>query len=69
LGKVAMGRPDTMLVLDYQPKGRLSIAPSLPSFLRVEGIYNPEARIESGSPSPRAVRRYGSSGDLLSAPR
>ena len=69
LGKVAMGRADTMLVLDYQPKGRLSIAPSLPSFLRVEGIYNPEARIETGSPSPRAVRRYGSSGDLLSAPR
>jgi hypothetical protein len=69
LGKAVMGRADNMLVLDYQPPGRLSIAPSLPSFLRVEGFYNPEARIRSGSPSPRAVRRYGSSGDLLSAPR
>ena len=69
LGKAVTGRADTMLVLDYQPLGRLSIARSLPSFLRVEGSYNPEARVESGSPSGRAVLRYGASGDLLSAPR
>ncbi|HEV8038301.1 MAG TPA: hypothetical protein VGP62_05510 [Bryobacteraceae bacterium] len=69
LGKAAMGRADTMLVLDYQPQGRLSVARSLPSFLRVEGTYNPEARMESGSPSPRAVRRYRSNVDLLFAPR
>ena len=69
LGKAVMGRADTMLVLDYQPQGRLSIARSLPGFLRGDGNYNPEARVESGSPSPRAVRRYGSIDDLLSAPR
>lgn len=70
LGKLDLsGRADVMLVLDYRRANSLSIARSLPSFLRVEGIYSPEARIESGSPSPRAVRRYGPSVDLLSAPR
>lgn len=54
IGKLVMkGRAGTMLVLACQPQGRLSIvrgnyAPS----------YNPEARIESGSPSPKAIRRY-----------
>jgi hypothetical protein len=70
IGKLALnGRADVMLVLDYRRPNSLSIARSLPSFLRVEGIYSPEARIESGSPSQRAVRRYGPSVDLLSAPR
>lgn len=70
LGKlVPSGRADVMLVLDYRRPNSLFIARSLPGFLRVEGIYSPEARIESGSPSARAVRRYGPSVDLLSAPR
>jgi hypothetical protein len=49
-----------MLVLQYQPQGVLSIARSVPGVLGVDetGLYNPQARIESGSPSPRAIRRY-----------
>jgi hypothetical protein len=49
-----------MLVLQYQRPGTVSIAQSLPGFLSVDetSLYNPQARIESGSPSPRAKRRY-----------
>lgn len=55
-----IGAVANMLVLQYQRQGVLSIAPSLPGFLSVAetGLYNPQARIESGSPSPRAMRRY-----------
>jgi hypothetical protein len=67
------GGVDVMLVLNYQRQDLLSIAKSLPSFLSVDEnsarVYNPEARIESGSPSPRAVRRYAASGDWLFSPR
>jgi hypothetical protein len=67
------GHVDAMLVLNYQRQGLLSIARSLPSLRGIDGksarLYNPDARIESGSPSPRAVRRYASSGDWLFAPR
>jgi hypothetical protein len=49
-----------MLVLHYQRQGALSIAPRLPGFLSAgeTSVYNPQARIESGDPSPRAIRRY-----------
>lgn len=49
-----------MLVLQYQRQGVLSLARSLPGFLGVDeaGLYRPQARIESGSPSARAIRRY-----------
>ncbi len=53
---------DTMLVIQYQRQGVLAIARTLPSFLggaeNSASLYNPQARIESGSPSPRAIRRY-----------
>lgn len=59
---VLVKRADEILALDYHRQGPLSIAPSLPSFLGITKnyarFYDPEARIESGSPSARAVRRY-----------
>jgi hypothetical protein len=69
---LTQGRVEGMLVLNYERDGVLSIARSLPSSLGINddatGFYNPEARISSGSPSPRAVRRYGINGGWLSAP-
>lgn len=64
---------DTMLVLVYHPQGEITIARSLPNFLGVTDtgprLYRPEARIEAGPPSPRALRRYESSGAWNPAPR
>ena len=49
-----------MMVLQYGRQGALSLARSLPG-LSVDEIRlkNPQALIVSGSPSPRAIRRYG----------
>jgi hypothetical protein len=61
-----------MLVLNSQPQG-LSVAKTLPNLMGIDEnaaqFYDPDARIESGSASPRAIRRYESSGDRILAPR
>jgi hypothetical protein len=57
------GGADNILVIAYADQGRTSIAGSLPGFVantQSTGSYNPAARIESGPPSPLAVRRYES---------
>ena len=70
---LANGHVDAMLVLNYQRQDLVSVARSLPGFLKIDEkgarVYNPEARIESGGPDPRAVRRYASSGDWLFVPQ
>jgi hypothetical protein len=52
-----------ILALKYDQRSPPSIVRDLPKFLGVDEnaarLYNPVARIESRSPTPRAVRRYG----------
>jgi hypothetical protein len=52
----------SLLVIHYDGPGAVSIARETPQFLAIDAdrarSYNPEARIEGGGPSPRAVRRY-----------
>jgi len=60
---VQEGGADSILVIEYSDDGHASAAPRLPEFLgfgeRGSALYNPAARIESGSPAERALRRYG----------
>src|SRR5579872_728308 len=60
---VQQGGPDSILVIEYSDNGHASAAPRLPELLglseRGSALYNPAARIESGPPAERAVRRYG----------
>jgi len=60
---VQQGGADSILVIQYSDDGHASAAPRLPEFLgfseRDSALYNPAARIESGPPAERAVRRYG----------
>ena len=60
---VQEGGADSILVIQYSDDGRASAAPRLPEFLgfgeRAAALYSPAARIESGPPAERAVRRYG----------
>lgn len=62
----AAGSVSAILVLACNAQGSVLFAQTLPGFLGVdkaeERLYNPRARIENGSPSPRAVRRYIASG-------
>lgn len=52
-----------ILVLEYKRGSPPSIAPELPKFLGIDDnrarLYDPVARVISGSPPPRTVRRYG----------
>jgi hypothetical protein len=54
---------DALLVIEYDPRGNPTIARSLPGFLAVDETagrsYDPGARIDAGSASVRAMRRYG----------
>jgi hypothetical protein len=68
---VRKGDVGGILVLDFQQDGVVSIARTLPSLLGIDEnaarLYNPETRVLDGNPSPRAVKRYGTNGDWLSA--
>lgn len=58
------GDVNTILAMQYSEEGLASVMSRLPEFLRsgkqAFKPYNPHALIESGPPSPRAARRYGS---------
>ncbi len=51
------------VIIRYSPTGAPRLLQRLPAFLHatpaVESAYDPGARIESGPPSPYAIRRYG----------
>ena len=49
----------TLLLLEYHPDGKATIAQRLPVFLTSHGAYQPEGRIEPGAASERSMRRYG----------
>lgn len=63
---VQQGGADSILVIEYSgdaDDGHPSAVPRLPLFLgfgeRASALYNPAARIATGPPAERAVRRYG----------
>ena len=62
---LAKGDVDALLVFEYHEQNVLSVARRLPGVLHIDEnaarSYHPEARVESGSPSQRAVRRYAAS--------